>query len=243
MNDFDPGVPFTISPTPVRRVIKRNSQRGDGYFNSRKMGTSLPRESSGERAFLVLAELDPRVTEIYAQPGKLVHRSRTGSAVAYPDFAIVVDGRTEIHEVKEADDYADPEVLEKLYWVGREFEQKGLSYSVTISDTLKPLALSEPISDLLRRLYTRVPALVTLSALRVLADSPLRIGALLERLPAGTTFQHIEAMAAQGDLRADLRLPLHRDVEVHSAESGVLFPRLIPFAAPTRPDFLPRSLG
>jgi hypothetical protein len=243
MNEFDPETPFTISQTPVRKVIKRNSQRGDGYFNSRKMGTSLPRESKGERAFLVLAELDPRVSEIYAQPCKLTHRSRNGPSVAYPDFAITIDGRTEIHEVKEEADYADPEVHEKLYWVGREFAYKDIPYSVTISETIKPLALSDPIGDLLRRLYTRVPNLISLATPRILADGPLPIGMLMERLPSGTSFQHIEAMVAQGDLRADLLTPLSREVEVHSAESGVFFARLIPFNPPTRPALLPRSFG
>lgn len=73
------GIPsqLHISPTPLRRVIKRGSPRVDGRFASRKMRASIPFESQNEFAFLVRAELDPNISQIYAQPTQL-HLSVNG---------------------------------------------------------------------------------------------------------------------------------------------------------------------
>lgn len=240
MDAIDPDVPITISTEPVRKVIKRSSRRADGYFYSRKMRRWLPGESKGERAFLRLAELDPQISEIYAQPLRLPHRSRHGVQTAYPDFAIKFAGEWEIHEVKDAEKYSDPITREKLYWVGRELELKGFAYSVTLSDEIKPLAFSPPIEDLLRRLPTQISPELRLVALRVSQAGPLTIRDFLSRAPAGTQFLHVEALIAQGHLWTDIRAPLSQGTVVHAPRSTKLA-RLIPFKGPIRPHNLPRT--
>ncbi|GLR47636.1 hypothetical protein GCM10007925_13490 [Sphingomonas astaxanthinifaciens DSM 22298] len=237
MSKYDPTAPITISPEPVRKVIKR-SGRADSSFFSRKMKKWIPAESAGERAFIRLAELDPSITEIYAQPIKLLHRSRHGAQVAYPDFAIMIDGEWEFHEVKDANDYADPFTKEKLFWVGTELRSKGYAYSVTLSECIKPLAFSEPVEDLLRRLATEVPAAARMTVLRLGQQGPLTVRSFLKEAPS-LKFYHVEAMIAHGDLWADVRIPLHLDSAVYPPGCG-RFERLIPFTPPVRPIDLPR---
>lgn len=238
MNSSSSDSQVTISPEPVRKVVKR-SGRADSSFFSRKMQKWLPAESTGERAFIRLAELEPRITEIYAQPTKLHHRSRHGAQVAYPDFAIKFDDEWEFHEVKDAGDYADPITKEKLFWVGRELEDKGFAYSVTLSESLKPLAFSVPIEDLLRRLATSIPGAIRMAALRVCQNGTLTIRDFLAEVPDGVSFLHVEALVAQGHLWADLRWPLNLDSILHPPRAAY-FDRLIPFSPPVRPSNLPR---
>ncbi len=237
MSEYDPSAAFIISPEPVRKVIKR-SGRADSAFFSRKMKKWLPAESAGERAFIRLAELDPSITEIYAQPIKLLHRSRHGAQIAYPDFAIRIEGDWEFHEVKDTSDYADPFTKEKLFWVGTELRSKGYAYSVTLSESIKPLAFSEPVEDLLRRLATEVPAAARMAALRLGQQGHLTVRSLLDEA-LGLKFFHVEAMVAQGHLWADVRTPLHLDSAIYPPGSGRR-ERLIPFTPPVRPIDLPR---
>ena len=67
------------------------------------MGTMLPWESFIERDFILLAEVDPTVIGIHAQPIRVEYRIR-GQAHSYiPDFLVQFsDGSNEIHEVKDA---------------------------------------------------------------------------------------------------------------------------------------------
>lgn len=228
---------LTISPEPLGRAVRR-SGRADSSFFSTKMRRWLPSESAGERAFLRLAELDPRIAEIYSRPTEVFYRSRHGAGVTYPDFAIKIEGAWEFHDVKNAADYASPLTNEKLFWVGRELEQKGVPYSVSLTEDLNPVALSEPIGDLLRRLKTVIPATIQFAALRSCEREAITARQFLAGAPDGTQFLHIEALVAQGHFWTDLRAPLHLESVLYRP-STVYFDRLIPFSAPTRPPNLP----
>ena len=228
-----------ISGVPLRRVIKRGSQRADGFFNSRKMNNWIPCESSGERAFVRIAEIDPLVTEIYAQPIKISYETPYGHHSAYPDFAIRIEGLFEFHEIKDADDYADPVTMEKLYWIGRHMERIGFAYSVTLSDGLKPLAQSPAVGALLRRVHSPIPLVVQLAVTRLLADGPQSVGYILRNCGYDVPFHTVEALIAQGICWTDLRQPLHAGSLIFSVEQAQPN-RLIQFTPPRKPRRIQR---
>ncbi|MBN8830195.1 MAG: hypothetical protein J0G94_06095, partial [Sphingomonadales bacterium] len=58
-------------------------------------------ESDHEAHFAILAELDPNVTHIFSQPFQWSHWFEGRKRQHWPDFALVVAGQAEIHEVKE----------------------------------------------------------------------------------------------------------------------------------------------
>lgn len=120
-------VPGRLYPSPLRQVNNRGSRNITGYVCSRKMaGQTVDRESTNELAFVKRAEIDPRVTSILSQPLLVRYRTADGrTADAYPDFAIEIDGRTEIHEVKPDAEFARPDVADRLRRIASACEAHG----------------------------------------------------------------------------------------------------------------------
>jgi len=117
---------------PWRQVRSRHGQAHySGSYASAKMGGFVIYESRLELARLLLADFDPKVEKIYAQPFRLV--ARVGGRVRrhVPDFLLVtVAGTARLVNVKPAGRLRDQQVAEALAWPGVLAERHGWEYEV-----------------------------------------------------------------------------------------------------------------
>jgi hypothetical protein len=117
---------------PWRRVRSRHGQAHySGSYASATMGGFVVYESRLELARLLLADFDPQVRQIYAQPFRLV--ARVGGRIRHhvPDFLLVsAAGTARLVNVKPAARLQDPEIAEALAWPGALAERHGWEYEV-----------------------------------------------------------------------------------------------------------------
>jgi hypothetical protein len=102
-----------------------------GYYWSATSGGHVIYESRLELARLLLADFDPSVTAIAAQPFLL--RAQVSGRVSrhVPDFLLVhADGTIQVVNVKPAARLADPAVAEALAWPGELFEARGWGHEI-----------------------------------------------------------------------------------------------------------------
>ena len=102
-----------------------------GSYASATTGGFVVYESRLELARLLLADFDPQVQQIYAQPFRLV--ARVGGRVRHhvPDFLLVsAAGTARLVNVKPAGRLQDPKVAEALAWPGVLAERHGWEYEV-----------------------------------------------------------------------------------------------------------------
>lgn len=136
----------TVLDLPLRQVTARRiaaaapwrmtrSARGQahypGWYWSATTGGHLIYESRLELARLLLADFDPAVVAIAAQPFLL--RARAGGRVRrhVPDFLLIHADRTvRVVNVKPAGRLADPSVAEALAWPGELFQGHGWGYEI-----------------------------------------------------------------------------------------------------------------
>lgn len=139
----------TVSERPLRQVTAgqvvragpwrmTRSARGQahypGYYWSATSGGHVIYESRLELARLLLADFDPDVVAIAAQPFLL--RALAGGRVRrhVPDFLLLhADQRAEMVNVKPASRLADPAVAEALAWPGELFEDLCVPKTSSIS--------------------------------------------------------------------------------------------------------------
>jgi hypothetical protein len=108
----------------------RGQQHFSGYWWSSTMGAHVVYESRLELARLVLADFDPTVEVIVAQPF-LLESQVEGKVRRYvPDFLLLGVGRVVVVNVKPADRLAKPEVRATLGWAHRLLEERGWSTEV-----------------------------------------------------------------------------------------------------------------
>lgn len=119
-----------MAGAPVRRVVIRSPHRAVGLFPSRKMQGDLPWESHIERDFVMLAEFDPAISKIEAQPERFRYQTLYGVARTIPDFAIVRNGQRVIIECKSDRDAQRPELVEKFDLIRAAYAEKGIPYEV-----------------------------------------------------------------------------------------------------------------
>lgn len=221
------------SETPLRKINSRSACRETGFTVSRlRPGVCIDHESPNEAAFVMRAELDPRVTAIYEQPLELTYRDASGIRKAFPDFCITVDGMMEWHEVKKDDQYARPDERERHRWIAREFDVRGHRYSITLKSQLRAQPEFKNLKGVFRRIHTQVDAELWSRIDAAMGHRPCRVGDLLNETERyGTTFEIILALLCSRKLCADIARGVTHDSIVHPAGS-VLFPRLIPFTSP-----------
>ena len=136
----------TVSERPLRQVTAgqvigaapwrmTRSARGQahypGYYWSATTGGHVIYESRLELARLLLADFDPDVAAIAAQPFLL--RAPVGGRVRrhVPDFLLPhADQTVQVVNVKPAARLADPAVAEALAWPGELFEGRGWGYEI-----------------------------------------------------------------------------------------------------------------
>ncbi|GGD56419.1 hypothetical protein GCM10010990_02050 [Croceicoccus mobilis] len=186
-------------------------------------------ESSHERNFLLLCDLDPNVTEVYSQPfewrGWLLNANR----VHYPDFAIVVEGRGEVHEVKTIEELRKKEKHEvRLGWT-EWAEEQGIPYSVVTEGSIT--------ADLIKRAETLLryakPIFEDIAALHVataLEAGPLTIDSLLGKMAShDLQFHQVLSMAYNERVFIDLSTDVSRHSVIRYPDRGNLPPRIVPF--------------
>ena len=227
-----PGTDLDVSDVPLRRVIRRGSTTHNGRFASRKMGRTIPWESSNELAFLTLAELDADIVSIRAQPIEFRWQGGSGPRRHIPDFAVVRGTRLEIHEVKPRAAALKPEVREAAAWAERHCRNRGATYGMALAETLKAEPAFANAKAILRRLHDRLDetlALGTVEHLRRREVMP--IGELTDWLSRwGGTAITILTLAAHNRVALDLDSPFHRDGSVWSTQSFPRHPRALPLA-------------
>jgi hypothetical protein len=178
------------------------------------------------------AELDPRVTEIYAQPLELTYRHGSSIRKAFPDFCITVDGMREWHEVKDDSTYADPDERERHWWIAQEFDSRGHRYSITLRSQLRNEPDIGHLTDVFRRIHTRVTPELWSRIDLALDGRPQPIGALIDKTAKhGATFPTFLALICSRRLTADIIRGVTTDTIVHPAGTTT-FERLIPFTSP-----------
>jgi hypothetical protein len=221
------------SEIPLRKINSRSACRETGFIVSRlRPGICIDHESPNEQAFIIRAELDPRVTEIYEQPLELTYRDGSSIRKAFPDFCITVDGMMEWHEVKEDDQFARPDERERHRWIAREFHSRGHRYSVTLKSQLRKEPEFKNLKRVFRRIHTKVDAEVWSRIDAAMGHRPCRVDDLLtdtERY--GATFEILLALLCSRKLCADIAKGVTHETIVHPADS-IRFPRLIPFTSP-----------
>ena len=221
------------SETPLRKINRRSSLRETGYLTGRlRPGVSLDYESWNERAFIVRAELDPRVTEIYEQCLELTYRDDSRIRKTIVDFCITVDGRREWHEVKDDRALEDPEECRRLWWIAKAFADRGERYSVTLRSVLRREPEYEHLCDTFRRFRTAVTPELWSRIDLVLENGPATVEELLRQTSQhGTTFETFLALLCQRRITADLAVGITPQSTVYPS-GAVTFPRLIPFSSP-----------
>ena len=227
---------IVVNSTPVRRVHTRSRRRNTSLVYSTKPLGMRVSESSVEDRFLKVAQLDPGVECVRAQPVwlRVVEDGRIRRRA--PDAAIMYRGRAEIHEVKQDAECWRPDVRSELLAVRAEVERHpGWAYRVSLESAL----LAEPLrsnTDLLwrelrpeeevdRRLRLRTTALLNEGAL---VAAELIEATLDEDLAASATWQRLLSMIAIGMVDFDVCQLLTPETVVWNRNSGPPRERMLP---------------
>jgi hypothetical protein len=137
-----------IGSVPWRQVRARHGQAHyAGAYASATTGGFVAYESRLELARLLLADFDPQVRRIYAQPFRLVARVDGHIRCHVPDFLLVsAAGLGRLVNVKSAARLEDRGVARALAWPGALVERHGWEYEVwsgadlTVLDNVRFLA-------------------------------------------------------------------------------------------------------
>ncbi|WP_433178796.1 TnsA-like heteromeric transposase endonuclease subunit [Actinoallomurus sp. CA-150999] len=146
-----------IGSVPWRQVRARHGQAHyAGAYVSATTGGFVAYESRLELARLLLADFDPHVRQIYAQPFRLVAQVDGQIRCHVPDFLLVTAAGTgRLVNVKPAARLQDHRVARVLAWPGALAERHGCA-QVTIVGAVGPGARHEPdaVADELWRRHT-----------------------------------------------------------------------------------------
>jgi hypothetical protein len=125
LRDFEGSVPW-------RKLRSRHGQQHlSGSHWAATMGGHVVYESRLELARLLLADFDPEVSGIYAQPFRLVAMVDRRRRAHVPDFLLAsASGVVRVVNVKPATRLAKPKIAEALAWPGVLVERHGWRYEI-----------------------------------------------------------------------------------------------------------------
>lgn len=119
----------------ARKVGTRRKRRVMGKFVSVKNRGMMPWESSLELDMFRLLEVDNNVVAYKPQPERLIYDNGERVRLHYPDIEVqLLVGRTQIVEVKDADDASDPENRREFAIRSLLYAKEGLDYVVRDRD-------------------------------------------------------------------------------------------------------------
>ena len=231
-----------VSDTPVRRVHTRGRRRSTQLVLSRKPLDMLVSESSHEELFHVIAELDTTVTVVRAQPCTLRVPMFGRISRQTPDAAVMVAGRAEIHEIKEAAEFAKPTVRAELLEVRDEIERRGRwRYSVTLDADLRAQPMLGNVLQLWRCLGDEYEHRFEMMVRELLDETPLSIRRVIRsvRTDYGLSYRDVSwgamlSMICDGVIDYDVTQALTLDSLVWTSFSGPPRGRILPFRRPLR---------
>ncbi len=125
LSDFEGSAPW-------RKLRSRHGQQHlSGSYWAATTGGHVVYESRLELARLLLADFDPDVTAIYAQPLRLVAVVDGRRRAHVPDLLLAsASGVVRVVNVKPADRLAKPKIAEALAWPGALVERHGWRYEI-----------------------------------------------------------------------------------------------------------------
>jgi hypothetical protein len=125
LRDFQRSVPW-------RRWRSHHGQAHlSGSYWAATTGGHVVYESRLELSRLLLADFDPQVAGIWAQPCRLVATVGGRQRQHVPDFLFATPtGEVSVVNVKPADRLADPKIADALAWPGELFTRHGWRYEV-----------------------------------------------------------------------------------------------------------------
>jgi hypothetical protein len=241
---------ITVSATPVRRIHTRARRRNTALVYSTLPLGMREVESSVEERFARVAQLDPGVSRLRSQPSWLRVAEHGRIRRRAPDFAVMYDGRAELHEVKQDAECWDPEVASELLAVRTEVERHAhWRYSVSLESAL----LAEPLAsntDLLWRHLRPEHQLdyeLRLRVDEVVSEDVIPAGIVLDRVRRrgmDIAWQDLLSLIAGRLIDFDVAVPLNLDSLLWNRFSGPARARMLPFGSvesaiavppPTRP--------
>lgn len=125
LRDFEGSVPW-------RKLRSRHGQQHlSGSHWAATVGGHVVYESRLELARLLLADFDPDVSGIYAQPCRLVAEVDGRTRTHVPDFLLALaSGMVRVVNVKAAERLTSPKVAEALAWPREVFQRRGWQYEI-----------------------------------------------------------------------------------------------------------------
>ncbi len=131
-----------VAGVPWRTFRSHAKQRHfSGWYWSATTGGQVAYESRLELGRLLLADIDPDVVAIAAQPFLLVDTISGRDRRHVPDFFLVSkSGLATVVNVKPADQLDDPKIAEALGWAAATFEARGWAHEIWTG--VDPLVLS-----------------------------------------------------------------------------------------------------
>lgn len=247
MSSWPAGI--TIADNPVRRVHTRGRRRSTQLVLSRKPLDMLVSESSHEELFHAIAELDTNVTIVRAQPCTLRVPMDGRISRQTPDVAVLVGGRAEIHEIKEAAEFAKPKVRAELLEVRDEIERRGRwHYSVTLDTDLRTEPMLGNVNQLWRCLGDEYEHRFEMLTRELLDEAPLPIRKVIRTIRTDEDLSHRDvsweamlSMICDGVIDYDVTQPLTLNSLVWTRFSGPPRGRILPFRRPLRESEAPRQ--
>lgn len=238
---------ITVADTPVRRVHTRARRRSTQLVLTRKPLDMLVSESSHEELFHMIAELDTTVSLVRAQPCTLRVPMFGRMSRQTPDVAVMVGGRAEIHEIKEAAEFAKSQVRAELLEVRDEIERRGpWHYSVTLDTDLHAQPLHQNVLLLWRCLGDRYEHRLETLTRELLDERPLPIREVMQAVRNGdglslnnVTWEAMLSMICDGVIDYDVTKLITPDTLVWTRASGPPRARILPFRRPLRKSEAP----
>jgi hypothetical protein len=200
-----------VAGMPWRTFRWRQSQAHySGWYWSATTGRHLVYESRLELAYLLMADFDPSVMSIAAQPLCVTARVDGRRRRHVPDFLVIdSDGLATVVNVKPASHVDDPKVADALGWAAKVFAERGWRHIVWTGAPATTLANVRFLAAYRRG--DRVDA-DAVAELRRRFTAPISIGqaeaAVLDRFPAELSRPALLHLLWRGELRADLNEPL-----------------------------------
>lgn len=230
---------ITVSAEPVRRIHTRSRRRNTSLVYSTLPLGMREAESQPEVRFLQVAQLDPGVSCIRAQPCWLRVLEEGSIRRRAPDFAVMYAGRPELHEVKQDAECREPDVRSELLAIRDEVERHPRwRYSVSLESALLAEPLRSNTDTLWRALLpeNEVDWDLRLRTGDILDAGPIAAAELIEltrRPDAGPSgdgsWQNLLAMIAGRHFHFDVAESLTPDSLIWSPNSGPPRARTLPF--------------
>lgn len=205
----DAGVLAAAQPWRVFRWRHGQAHYSGWYWSATTSG-HVVYESRLELARLLLADFDPSVVAIAAQPFEVAAPAGGRMRRHVPDFLLLgADGLVRVVNVKPADQLAVPKVAEALAWAGELFAGKGWQHEVWSGTCAVELANVRFLAGY--RHCDRVDA-GAVAVLEATVTGPASIGAVEQRfagrLAAEVCRPALLHLVWRGVFRAELDQPL-----------------------------------